>query len=203
MKSIILDGKAVFPSKIICVGRNYVDHIKELDNEIPKELVIFIKPNSSLSTNIYYSQSDVIHYEAELSFLIRAGVIYGLGFGLDLTKRAIQAELKAKGLPWERAKSFDNSAVFSEFVSFTGNLSDLSFELTINGELIQKADYTLMLNKPDDILKEINQIISFEDNDLLMTGTPKGVAAIHLGDKFRGKVFEKQQELLEVCWIVK
>jgi len=203
MKSIKLDGNDVFPSKIICIGRNYVDHIEELNNEVPTEPVIFIKPNSSISSDICFSESDVIHFEGEISFLIRSGGLFGVGFGLDLTKRDIQSGLKAKGLPWERAKSFDKSAVFSEFVSFNGSVSELRMELYINGGLAQEAGYELMLNKPNNILKEVNSFLSFEDGDLIMTGTPKGVGAIHIGDKFTGKVFEKERLIVEGSWVVK
>lgn len=203
MKYIKLDGNNVYPSKIVCVGRNYVEHIVELNNEIPSEAVIFIKPNSSISNEVYFNDSDVIHYEAEISFLIRSGELYAIGFGLDLTKREIQTELKAKGLPWERAKSFDNSAVLSNFIRYTGNMSDLRLELHINGILAQSAGYDLMLNKPNAILNEVKSFLSLEDNDLLMTGTPKGVGAIKRDDNFVGKLFENDRLIVEQNWIVK
>lgn len=203
MKSIKLDGKDFYPSKIICIGRNYVDHIEELNNEVPTEPVIFLKPNSSISRDICFSKYDSIHFEGEITFLIRSGELSGVGFGLDLTKREIQSDLKAKGLPWERAKSFDKSAVFSEFVSFSGNVSELGMELYINGNLAQKADYELMLNKPNIILSEVNSFLSFEDGDLLMTGTTKGVGPINVGDEFCGKIFEKERLIVEGSWVVK
>ncbi|MES2825589.1 MAG: fumarylacetoacetate hydrolase family protein [Pseudomonadota bacterium] len=203
MKSIKLDGQDVYPSKIVCIGRNYVDHIEELDNEVPTEPVIFIKPNSSLAQEIYFNENDAIHFEGELSFLIRSGKLCALGFGLDLTKREIQSRLKAKGLPWERSKAFDNSAVFSEFVSFDGSLLDLRMELFINGNLVQQAGYDLMLNKPHKILREVMSFLSLEDDDLIMTGTPRGVGAIQVGDVFIGKIFENQRLLVEGSWVVK
>jgi len=203
MKYIKLDGNNVYPSKIVCVGRNYVEHIVELNNEVPSEAVIFIKPNSSISNEVYFNDSDVIHYEAEISFLIRSGELYAIGFGLDLTKREIQTELKAKGLPWERAKSFDNSAVLSDFFRYTGNMSDLRLELHINGILAQSADYDLMLIKPNAILSEVKSFLSIEDNDLLMTGTPKGVGAMKRGDNFVGKLFENDKLIVEQNWVVK
>ena len=203
MKYIKLDKKEIFPSKIVCVGRNYVDHIKELNNEVPSEPIIFIKPNSSIANEIYSNTNDVIHYEGEISFLVKSGALFAVGFGLDLTKRAIQADLKAKGLPWERAKSFDNSAVFSEFVSFSGSISDLRMELYINGHLAQKAGYELMLNKPGDLLIEIKHFLSLEDGDLIMTGTPKGVGPIRPGDIFSGKIFEHERLIVEASWVVK
>ncbi len=203
MNSIIFDGKEVFPSKIVCIGRNYVEHIEELNNEVQKQPVIFIKPNSSISHEICSSKYDIIHYEGEISFLINSNKLKGVGFGLDLTKREVQSKMKSKGLPWERAKSFDGAAVFSEFVTFGGNISDLRMELFINDCLVQHGGYDLMLNKPDEILHEANSFLSFEDGDIIMTGTPKGVGPINSGDKFIGKIFEKGNLLVECCWVVK
>lgn len=202
MKSIRYDGKDIYPSKIVCIGRNYVDHINELNNQVPEQPVIFLKPNSSISSNIHSNKIDVIHYEGEITLLIISGEIKGIGFGLDLTKREMQSNLKANGLPWERAKSFDNSAVFSDFVSFKGNIEDLSMQLYINGSLVQYASVDLMLNKPDSILNEIKHFLSLEDGDLIMTGTPKGVGAIEPGDEFIGKIFEKGTLLVEGYWVV-
>jgi 2-keto-4-pentenoate hydratase/2-oxohepta-3-ene-1,7-dioic acid hydratase in catechol pathway len=203
MKAIKLDGREVYPSKIVCIGRNYVDHIEELDNEVPTEPVIFIKPNSSISSDIYFNENDAIHFEGEISFLVQSGKLFGVGFGLDLTKREVQSKLKANGLPWERAKSFDNSAVFSEFVGFDGRILDLRMELYINGSLVQNAGCDLMLNKPNRILSEISSFLSLEDGDLMMTGTPKGVGTIQVGDTFLGKIFENDKLIVEGYWVVK
>lgn len=203
MKLVKWDGENIYPSKVVCIGRNYVDHIKELDNEIPIEPVIFIKPNSSLSNAIFFNENDAIHFEGEISFLIQSGKLSAVGFGLDLTKRAVQSKLKTKGLPWERAKAFDNSAVFSEFVSFDGDITQLRIELFINANLVQSAGYDLMLNKPDEILNEVTGFLSFEDGDLLMTGTPKGVGVINVGDKFVGRIFEGKELIVEGSWVVK
>jgi 2-keto-4-pentenoate hydratase/2-oxohepta-3-ene-1,7-dioic acid hydratase in catechol pathway len=202
MNSIIFDGKDVYPSKIVCIGRNYVKHIEELHNDVPEQQVIFIKPNSSISHEIYSSKDDVIHYEGEISFLIHSNKLKGVGFGLDLTKREVQSNLKSKGLPWERAKSFDGSAVFSEFVAFEGNVKDLRMELSINGSLVQQGGYDLMMNKPEEILLESLGFLSFEDGDIIMTGTPKGVGPVISGDTFNGKIFEKNKLLVEGCWVV-
>ena len=203
MNSITFDGKDVYASKIVCIGRNYVDHIEELHNDVPKQPVIFIKPNSSISNDIYSGKTDVIHYEGEISFLIHSNKLKGVGFGLDLTKREVQSHLKSKGLPWERAKSFDGSAVFSEFVPFNGNIRALRMELYINDCLVQQGGYDLMMNKPDKILNEAMSFLSFEEDDVLMTGTPKGVGPIHSGDTFNGKIFEKETLIVEGCWVVK
>lgn len=203
MKSVSWDGKAVYPSKIVCIGRNYVDHIKELDNEVPQEPVIFIKPNSAISNEIHSGKSEAIHFEGEITFLVNSGELRGVGFGLDLTKRDLQSRLKAKGLPWERAKAFDRSAVFSDFVTFNGNVSDLRMELHINGALVQFGGHDLMMNKPSRIFNEAKSFLSFEDGDLLMTGTPKGVGSVNSGDRYLGKIFEKEKLIVEGSWVVK
>ena len=203
MKAVRWDGQDICPSKIVCIGRNYVDHIKELENEIPEEPVIFIKPNCSISKEIYFSECDVIHFEGEITFLISSGEIRGVGFGLDLTKREVQAKLKVKGLPWERAKSFDNSAVFSEFVTFSGSISELRLALYINDRLIQHGGCDLMINTPENLLSEASRFLSFEDGDLIMSGTPKGVGPLRYGDTFIGKIFEKEKLLVEGTWVVR
>jgi 2-keto-4-pentenoate hydratase/2-oxohepta-3-ene-1,7-dioic acid hydratase in catechol pathway len=203
MNSIKLNGKDIYPSKIVCIGRNYVEHIEELKNEIPTEPVIFIKPNSAIANDLCTQEKDDIHYEGEITFLIQSGKLYAVGFGLDLTKREIQSHLKAKGLPWERAKAFDGSAVLSDFVHFDGKIEDLRMELLINGKLIQQASYDLMLNKPHDLLTEIKTFLSLEDGDLIMTGTPKGVGKVNSGDVFSGKIFHKNNLLIESTWVAK
>ena len=202
MKFIKLDGRKVFPSKIVCIGRNYVDHIKELGNEIPKEPVIFLKPNSAISNEIHSGEPDVIHFEAEMTFVVHHDELAGVGIGLDLTKRELQSALKIKGLPWERSKAFDGAAVFSEFVGLNGDISQLRLELFINDHLQQQGGYELMINKPDDILAEIKGFMSFEDGDLIMTGTPAGVGSIKPGDRFVGKIFKNDTLLVEADWVV-
>jgi len=118
MKTVNFNGREVTPSKIVCIGRNYVEHIEELGNEIPSSMVIFMKPNSAIKSKLISNDVEPIHYEGEISFMMLDGKIRGVGFGLDLTKRGLQSKLKAKGLPWERAKAFDGAAVFSDFVKF-------------------------------------------------------------------------------------
>ncbi len=203
MKNVKFKNENVCPSKIVCIGKNYTEHIKELNDEIPEQQVIFIKPNSSISNDIYSIKNDVIHYEGEISFLIKSGEINGVGFGLDLTKREVQSKLKAKGLPWERSKAFDKAAVFSEFIPFSGNINDLRLELYINGRLAQSGGCNLMINKPAQILNEIKSFISLEDNDIIMSGTPKGVGPIESGDRFHGKIFEGEKLIVESLWTVK
>jgi 2-keto-4-pentenoate hydratase/2-oxohepta-3-ene-1,7-dioic acid hydratase in catechol pathway len=202
MKSIRLDGQKLYPSKLVCIGRNYADHIEELGNEVPEEPVIFIKPNSAISAGIQSSETDAIHFEGEMSFVIKGGELAGVGFGLDLTKREVQNRLKAKGLPWERAKAFDGSAVFSDFVSFSGDTSQLRLELYINDRLVQRGGHELMLYKPHEFLTEARSFLFLEDGDVIMTGTPAGVGAIEPGDRFIGKIFKREKLLVEGCWLV-
>lgn len=202
MKSVKLDGKAIHPTKIVCIGRNYVDHIRELGNDIPAEMVFFIKPNSAIAESIQFGKRDEIHYEAEISFVVMGGKLAAVGLGLDLTKRETQTRLKARGLPWERAKAFDGAAVFGEFVAFTGNITDLRLQLYINDALVQDGGYAMMINKPDEILREAASFLSFEDGDLIMTGTPKGVGRINRGDRFEGKIFENEKLIVAANWVV-
>ncbi len=203
MNRIIVDKKEVYPSKILCIGRNYTEHIAELNNETPDEMVLFIKPNSSISSNLIFPKAyNSCHYEAEISFLISNNKIEAVAFGLDLTLREVQSKLKSKGLPWERAKSFDNSSVFSEFKPFDGDINHLQIQLFINDELKQDGNVSMMINKPNEIIKEINSFLSFEDGDILMSGTPKGVGEFKVGDKFLGKILYKNEVLIEKEFIV-
>ena len=157
MNTVIENSTTITPSKVVCIGRNYVAHIKELNNEMPSQAVIFVKPNSALANEIYSQEKQSIHYESELSFIIKSGKISSVGFGLDLTKREVQSQLKQQGLPWERAKAFDKSAVFSEFVSFHSEIKQLSLRLIINDKLRQQASFDLMIYKPFPSLKYHHQ----------------------------------------------
>lgn len=201
MKSIFFNDKKVTPSKVLCIGRNYVAHIEELGNETPDSMVVFNKPNSAISNNLYFISEDT-RFEGEICFLIKNNKISGIGFGLDLTKANIQNKMKQKGLPWERAKAFDNSAVFGEFVPFEGDITKLKMELFINGELIQFATYDLMIYKPDEMIKEICSYTTIEDNDIIMSGTPKGVGNYNMKDKFVGKIYCDDKLLVESSWEV-
>ncbi|MGD9020866.1 MAG: fumarylacetoacetate hydrolase family protein [Lysobacterales bacterium] len=203
MNSIKLDGRTCHPSKIVCIGQNYVDHIKELGNEMPSEPVIFLKPNSAIAADIQSLDDEVLHYEGELAFVIIGGEFAGVGFGLDLTKRAVQARLRDKGMPWERSKAFDGAAVFSDFVHIDGGLENLRLELWINGQLVQHGGYDLMMNKPADMLAEIGAFMSLEDGDVILSGTPKGVGEVNAGDRFHGKVFDGDSLLAEKAWTVR
>jgi len=202
MKTVNFNQKKITPSKVVCIGRNYVEHIKELGNEIPSSMVIFMKPNSSISDKLLACKEEPIHYEGEISFLILESKIAGVGFGLDLTKRGIQSKLKEKGLPWERAKAFDGASVFSDFVVFDGDTDSLHVKLFINDKLIQDGLVSHMLYKPEDMLKEINSFSSLQNGDIVMSGTPKGVGIINQGDKFVGQILKDHELLVEKEWIV-
>lgn len=202
MQTVLFDGQPISPSKVVCIGRNYVEHIAELNNEVPTEPVIFVKPNSAISTEIKTHAVDAIHYEAEISFLMDNNQFVGVGVGLDLTKREVQSVLKSKSLPWERAKAFDASAVFSEFVSFEQPVESLSLVLSINDHVIQQANYPLMIYKPAEIVTAVKEFMSFEKFDILMTGTPKGVGKINSGDKFTGQIFSQDALLVSQSWTV-
>jgi len=203
MHKVILDSKEIIPSKIICIGKNYVAHIEELGSEIPSENIFFLKPNSAITDDVYFNTNDVVHYESEISFMIMNNELYGVGFGLDLTKRELQNHLSNKGLPWERCKAFDKSAVFSNFVQFEGALTSLSLELSINGQKVQAGDYDLMINKPEDVLTEVKSLFTLDDGDILMTGTPKGSTSYNIGDEFVGKIISDNRTLIEKSWTVK
>ena len=188
MKTIHYDNQTITPSKVICVGRNYVAHIKELNNETPESMVLFNKPNSAITNSLAYIQEDC-RFEGEICFLIKDKHIEGIGFGLDLTKAGIQNKMKEKGLPWERAKGFNNSAVLSEFVPFSGNIETIEMKLFLNGKLVQHANYELMIYKPEEILREIETFMSLEDGDIIMSGTPKGVATYAKDDVFLAVIY--------------
>ena len=204
MNTVSFNNNKITPTKVVCIGKNYLDHIKELKGEIPENIVIFNKPNSSVTNELYHFETGECHHEAEISFLIMDNKIKAVGFGLDLTKRALQRELKSKGLPWERAKSFDKSAVFSEFIEISENdIENLGIELYINGNLKQKGDYSEMINKPVKLLKEINSFMTMENGDILMTGTPKGVGEFKKGDIFSGKILLNEKVIIEGEWVVR
>ena len=203
MNKILIDNKEIYPSKVFCIGRNYTEHIAELNNETPDEMVFFIKPNSAISNTLVFPKgNESCHYEAEISFVLEKNQIVAVGFGLDLTLREVQTKLKTKGLPWERAKAFDRAAVFSDFKAFDGNINKLSIQLFINDELKQDGNVSMMINKPSEIIKEANTFLSFEDGDIIMSGTPKGVGKFEIGDKFLGKILYKDKVLIQKEFIV-
>jgi 2-keto-4-pentenoate hydratase/2-oxohepta-3-ene-1,7-dioic acid hydratase in catechol pathway len=202
MSSIQIGQRILTPSKVVCIGRNYVDHIAELNNEVPDEMVVFIKPNSAITSTLKAVQQEPIHYEGELCFVYEKGRFSAVGIGLDLTKRGLQNKLKAKGLPWERAKAFDGAALFSHFIEIAdSDIAHLTFELKINDQITQQGNIELMIYKPDIILKELSTFISLQDGDIVMTGTPKGVGEIKVGSTFSGQVLLNNQSLVTKDWL--
>ena len=202
MKTILYEKKRLTPSKVVCIGRNYVEHIKELGNEVPENMVVFNKPNSAISDTLSYFDAHT-RFEGEICFLILSGDIAGVGFGLDLTHADIQNKLKEKGLPWERAKGFDGSAVLSTFVALDVPLESLEMKLYRNNVLVQFANYELMMYKPEVMVEEIKSFMYLEDGDIIMSGTPKGVNTYAVGDVFLGQVFSGERLLVEQEWVVK
>jgi len=192
--------KKIPPCKIVCVGRNYVEHIKELNNEMPNEPVYFIKPNSAISEEMVYK--DGLHYEGEISFLIKDKKIVGVGFGFDLTLRDIQSKLKQKGLPWERCKAFKGSAIFSDFVKID-DINGLEVEVIKNKKVVQRGGIELMIYKPEFLVKDIDNIFGLDDFDIIMSGTPKGVGQVEKDDEFIGRIYKNGEVLVEKKWIVK
>ena len=186
--------------KIICIGRNYADHAKELGNEIPDEPVIFMKPKSALlqaHTPFYYPEfTNELNYECELVLRVckngkyiqehHAGNYYnGITVGIDFTARDIQDECKAKGLPWEKAKAFDNSAAVGKFLDITPefNKKNVNFSFKKNGELVQEGNSGKMLFSFDSIIAHISNYFSLNIGDLIFTGTPAGVGECVVGDE--------------------
>jgi 2-keto-4-pentenoate hydratase/2-oxohepta-3-ene-1,7-dioic acid hydratase in catechol pathway len=174
----------VTPSKIVCIGRNYVDHIHELGNDIPDDMVVFLKPNSAITDTLRSELDETLHYEAELCFMVKDGQFSAVGVGLDMTKRELQGKLKKQGLPWERSKAFDGSALFSEFVPMTGDPQDWCFQLSIDNVLTQLGHQQLMTYQPKAMFAAISEFMSLNDGDIVMTGTPKGVGAVCTNTSF-------------------
>jgi len=201
LNEINISGKLVTPSKVVCIGRNFVEHIAELGNEIPENMVVFNKPNSAISKVLNSTHEEQLHYEGEICFVYEQGKFTSVGFGLDLTKRGLQGRLKEKGLPWERSKSFDGAAVFSEFVKINDMHSNYEVTLFINKTLAQKGDVSFMIYSPAKILKELQSFMTLEDGDVVMTGTPKGVGIINALDCFTGSISCKDEVLVTATWI--
>ena len=201
MTRVIFNGEPVRPGKVVCVGKNYAAHIEEMASVPAENMVVFMKPATSIGTTLHATLDEALHYEGEICLLMKGGAVAGVGFGLDLTKRETQSTLKAAGLPWERSKAFTGSALFSEFVPAPKDLTRLGVELSIDGALRQKGDVSLMLYPPDVILEELNQFVVLEDYDIIMTGTPAGVGAVNAGERFSGRVLDGEDELVNGTWV--
>lgn len=202
VKQVQFAGQPVRPSKIVCVGRNYAAHIDELGNAVPDAPVLFIKPNSTIAEAPLADPDTEIHYETEITLLVRDGRIAGVGLGLDLTRRELQRRLQQAGLPWERAKAFDGSAVFSDFVAFDGDPDQLHLTLEINGHQAQAGGSQLMLTRPAALLAEISREFTLFDDDLVMTGTPRGVGPLIPGDRYQARLYDGDRPLVQANWTV-
>jgi 2-keto-4-pentenoate hydratase/2-oxohepta-3-ene-1,7-dioic acid hydratase in catechol pathway len=201
--------------KIICIGRNYADHAKELGNEVPDEPVVFMKPKSALlqaHTPFYYPEfTNELHYEAELVLRIckngkyiqerHAGNYYnGITVGIDFTARDVQDEAKKKGLPWEKSKAFDNSAAVGKFVDITPELNkkNINFSLLKNKELMQKGNSGSMIFSFDAIISHVSNYFSLNIGDIIFTGTPAGVGECVVGDELEVLLEDKTMLNFEI-----
>lgn len=195
--------------KIICIGRNYADHIKELENERPDEPVIFLKPDTAVLQKqfpfVIPEFTNDVHYEVEVLVKINKAGKYieekfahkyydEIGLGIDFTARDLQAKLKEKGLPWEKAKAFDGSAIIGDFLPKSNfeSLSDINFKLIKNGETAQEGNTGLMLWKIDALVAYASQYFTLKTGDIIFTGTPKGVAKVNPGDVLDGFIENNQ-----------
>jgi 5-carboxymethyl-2-hydroxymuconate isomerase len=206
MRTARLTSGRHFPiGKILCIGRNYSEHIKELGNPIPDAPVIFIKPASSVigegEAIVIPPYSHDCHHEAELALLIgRKGkdipvdrameAIAGYGVGIDLTLRDVQSELKKKGLPWEIAKGFDTSCPLSAFVEASGvaDPQNLQIRMTVNGEVRQDGNTSMMIHRIPSIISYMSGRFTLEPGDVILTGTPAGVSRIVSGDRLMAEI---------------
>lgn len=201
--------------KIICIGRNYTNHIAELQNERPTEPVVFMKPDSAVLLKqhpfVLPEFSNEVHHEIELIVKINKVGKYiepkfahkyydEISVGIDFTARDLQDQLKVKGLPWEKAKAFDGSAVIGEFVSKDqfASLEDVNFELLKNGEIAQKGNSSLMLWKIDELVAYVSQFFTLKIGDIIFTGTPEGVAAVQPNDILEGYLEGQQLFRIQV-----
>jgi len=195
--------------KIICIGRNYTDHIEELANERPEDPVVFLKPDTSLvlKNQPFFIPpfSDDVHYEVEV--LVRINKIgkhiqqkfshkyYDeIGLGIDFTARDLQAKLKGKGLPWEKAKAFDGAAVVGDWVnkSELPHIDELQFEMSKNGTVVQQSSSALMIWKVNELIAYVSQFFTLKIGDIIFTGTPAGVGPVTENDVLEGSLEGRQ-----------
>ena len=192
--------------KIICIGRNYADHARELGNQVPTEPVVFLKPQSAILSHkhpFYIPEwTEEVHHEIELVVKIdrlgktiseaHASRYYSeVGLGIDFTARDVQSRLKERGHPWERAKAFDGSAVVGGFVSLEQlgkDIQSLQFSLTNHDEVVQEGNTSDMLCSVNRLISEVSKFMTLKVGDLLFTGTPSGVAAVKSGDRLVGQL---------------
>ncbi|MEI7978776.1 MAG: fumarylacetoacetate hydrolase family protein [Bacteroidota bacterium] len=200
--------------KILCVGRNYSEHAKELGNAVPENPVIFSKPDTALLKNNedFYlpSFSNDVHHEVELVIKINKvgkkiqekfarNYFSEIGLGIDFTARDVQSELKSKGLPWELAKAFDGSAPIGNFINIENmDLKNMDFSLQKNGLIVQKGNTAQMIFSFEQILSFVSQYFTLKVGDLIYTGTPAGVSQVNIGDKLEGFIGNESMLICEV-----
>lgn len=192
--------------KIICIGRNYSNHVKEMGNSVSKSPIFFLKPNSALlpKRNPFFipNFSNEIHYEVELVYKIKKvgksidqsfskNYYSEIGLGIDFTARDLQEECKKNGHPWEIAKSFDQSALVSENFMDLNSLNNLNFSLLKNGEIVQESNANKMIFNIDQIISYVSNYMTLKTGDLIFTGTPSGVGPIKIGDNLEGFINDK------------
>lgn len=197
--------------KIICIGKNYAEHVKEMKSAIPTEPVFFMKPDTAVIKDgqpFYYPDfSKEIHHEVELILKINkpgkniaaefANKYYDeIGIGIDFTARDLQMQCKEKGLPWEKSKSFDGSAALGEFIDKKkfAAMNNINFHLTINGNTVQKGNTKDLLFSFDAVIAYVSKFITLKTGDLLYTGTPEGVGNVKVGDRLEAYI--ENQKLL-------
>ena len=191
--------------KLICIGRNYTKHIEELENEKPKDPVVFLKPDTAilLKKQPFFIPdfSDDVHHEVEILIKINkvgkhidkkfAHKYYDeIGLGIDFTARDLQSQLKAKGLPWEKAKAFDGAAVIGKWIpkSSVENVDNIQFKLMKNDEVVQNGNTNLMLWKIDELIEYVSKYFTLKIGDIIFTGTPAGVGKVVANDKLKGYI---------------
>ena len=195
--------------KLICIGRNYAEHIKELQNEKPADPVVFLKPDTAilLKKQPFFIPdfSDDVHYEVEVLVKInRVGkhidkkfahkYYKDIGLGIDFTARDLQSALKAKGLPWEKAKSFDGAAVIGKWLdkNEVDSVDDFEFSLKKNDDIVQNGNTSHMLWKIDELIEYVSKYFTLKIGDVIFTGTPAGVGKVFANDKLKGFIEDKE-----------
>ncbi len=203
------------PMKLICIGRNYTDHIKELENEKPTDPVVFLKPDTSilLKKQPFFIPdfSNEVHHEVEVLVKIKKVGKYinrkfahkyydDIGLGIDFTARDLQAQLKAKGLPWEKAKAFDGAAVIGKWLPKEKfeNLNNLSFSLKKNDEVVQSGNTNLMLWKIDELIEYVSKYFTLKIGDIIFTGTPAGVGKVFANDELKGYIENEEMFSIKI-----
>lgn len=201
--------------KLICIGRNYTDHIKELENEKPTDPVVFLKPDTSilLKKQPFFIPdfSDEVHHEVEVLVKIKKVGKYidkkfahkyydEIGLGIDFTARDLQAQLKAKGLPWEKAKAFDGAAVIGKWLPKSNfkSVDNISFSLKKNEEIVQNGNTMLMLWKIDELIEYVSKYFTLKIGDIIFTGTPAGVGKVFANDELKGYIEDHEMFSIKI-----